>query len=367
MKVGILGSRGIPNNYGGFEQFAEYLSLGLSELGVDVWVYNSHTHPYKEKKWKSVNLIHCYDPEDKVGTPGQFVYDLNCVINSRHRNFDVLLQLGYTSSSVWHWLLPKHPVIITNMDGLEWKRSKYSPTVRKFLQYAEKLTVVSSDYLVADSEAIADYLKGKYNRNAHFIPYGADIFEKPDNSILQQFGLEKFGYHLLVARMQPDNHIEEIIKGVVGADVAKPLLVVGKTDNAYGASLKKKYSGEKIRFMGGIYDIETLNQLRYFSSFYFHGHSAGGTNPSLLEAMAASSVVCAHNNPFNQAVLGEDAFYFKDEKEISDILNNKLGKPLHHGFIENNILKIKTKYSWKSVIQGYYDLFQLALKEKKRL
>ena len=172
MKAGILGSRGIPNNYGGFEQFAESLATGLAEMGVDVWVYNSHTHPYKDKKWKSANLIHCYDPEDRMGTAGQFVYDFNCIMDSRRRNFDVILQLGYTSSSVWHWLLPASTLIITNMDGLEWKRSKYSPRVQKFLQYAEKLAVYQSHHLVADSEAIAEYLMERHQRNSHFIQIG---------------------------------------------------------------------------------------------------------------------------------------------------------------------------------------------------
>ena len=362
MKIGILGSRGIPNNYGGFEQLAEYLSLGLVDLGADVWVYNSHTHPYKEKTWKSVNLIHCYDPEDKMGTAGQFVYDFNCIVDSRRRNFDLLLQLGYTSNSVWHWLLPSSPVTITNMDGLEWKRSKYNPKVQKFLKYAENLAVKHSHYLVADSEAIADYLKEQYARDSFFIPYGAEIFNKPDESALRHFRLEKFGYYLLIARMQPDNHIEDIIKGVLCSHSNKPLVVVGKTDNKFGSFLKKRYQGDRIKFQGAIYDLEILNHLRFFSEYYFHGHSAGGTNPSLLEAMAASSAICADNNVFNKAVLGEDAFYFKNEKEISHLLDTCTGKPHHHEFIENNLQKIRTKYSWKSVIQGYYDLFQLALK-----
>ncbi|MFZ4549682.1 MAG: glycosyl transferase, partial [Bacteroidales bacterium] len=98
MKIGILGTRGIPNHYGGFEQFAEYLSVGLLELGAEVWVYNSHNHPYQEKVWKNVNLIHCFDPEYKIGLAGQFLYDFNCILDSRNRNFDILLQLGYTTN-----------------------------------------------------------------------------------------------------------------------------------------------------------------------------------------------------------------------------------------------------------------------------
>src|SRR5450432_900655 len=126
LRIGISGTRGIPNHYGGFEQLAEYLSAGLAEKGHEVVVYNPHNHPYKEKRWKGVSIVHCYNPERITGTAGQFIYDLNCVMDARKRNFDVLLMLGYTSISVWERLFPKKSTIIFNMDGFEWKRKKYS-------------------------------------------------------------------------------------------------------------------------------------------------------------------------------------------------------------------------------------------------
>src|SRR5688500_15638665 len=101
MRIAILGTRGIPNHYGGFEQFAEYLSAGLVKLGHQVYVYNSHTHPYKLDVWEGVHIIHKYDPENNIGTAGQFIYDFNCIFDCRDRNFDIILQLGYTSSSIW--------------------------------------------------------------------------------------------------------------------------------------------------------------------------------------------------------------------------------------------------------------------------
>src|SRR5689334_21791534 len=138
LKLGILGTRGIPNNYGGYERAASFLSVGLVKKGFDVTVYNSLNHPYQEKEWNGVEIVRCYDPEHRAGTAGQFIYDLNCIRHARARNYDVLLLLGYTSSSVWGRFYPKKTVIISNMDGLEWKREKYSMTVRKYLQYAEK-------------------------------------------------------------------------------------------------------------------------------------------------------------------------------------------------------------------------------------
>ena len=108
MKIAILGTRGIPNSYGGFEQFAEYLSLGLIDKGHEVTVYNSHNHPYQQDNWNGVKIIRCYDPEYLINTAGQFIYDLNCILDARNKNFDIILFMGYTSSSIWRFLFPKN-------------------------------------------------------------------------------------------------------------------------------------------------------------------------------------------------------------------------------------------------------------------
>ena len=357
MKIGILGTRGIPNHYGGFEQFTEYLSAGLVEHGHDVWVYNSHNHPFKEKHWNGVNLVHCHDPEDYLGIPGQFVYDLNCIRDARNRNFDILLQLGYTSSSVWHRFLPRKPKIVTNMDGLEWQRSKYSKPVRRFLKYAEKLAIRSSDLLIADSRIIGDYLMKTCRVFSTYIPYGADIFETPDEKKLEQYHIEPRQYFLLVARMQPDNHIEEIIKGVQQSDSSLPLLIIGSTRNRYGKSLLKTHASDKIRFLGPLFEPEPLNNLRYFSKLYFHGHSSGGTNPSLLEAMAASAPICAHDNPFSHEVLEQDAFYFTDSGQISKVINHYPAREVIDLFILNNVKRVRTNFVWDEIISAYENVF----------
>ncbi|HJU45869.1 MAG TPA: DUF1972 domain-containing protein, partial [Chitinophagaceae bacterium] len=159
LRIGILGTRGIPNHYGGFECFAEHLSQGLVQKGHEVFVYNSHNHPNQQRVWNGVNIIHCYDPEYLLGTAGQFIYDLNCILDARKRAFDILLFLGYTSSSIWGILYPGKAKIVYNMDGLEWTRTKYSKPVQRFLRYAEKLAVKYSHYFVADSTYIQDYLR----------------------------------------------------------------------------------------------------------------------------------------------------------------------------------------------------------------
>ena len=162
MKIAIIGTRGIPNNYGGFEQLAEYLSLGFLKKGHEVFVYNSSRHKFQEKKWNGINLIHQFDPEFILGTIGQFFYDFNCILNSRKHNFDAIINLGYTSSSIFLWLFSKKSNIITNMDGLEWNRTKYSKYVQRFLMFSERLAVKKSTMLVADSIAIQSYLLKKY-------------------------------------------------------------------------------------------------------------------------------------------------------------------------------------------------------------
>ena len=191
MKIAILGTRGVPNYYGGFEQFAEFFSVYLVEKGHEVYVYNSHNHPFQEKTFNGVNIIHQHDPEYKYGTFGQFIYDYNCIMDSRKRNFDIILQLGYTSNSIWFFLLPKKSIIITNMDGLEWKRTKYSKPVQQFLKFAERLAAISSDYLVSDSLGIKTFLQNKYKKQSTYIAYGAHCFTTPNEEIIKQYKVEK--------------------------------------------------------------------------------------------------------------------------------------------------------------------------------
>lgn len=357
MKIAIIGTRGIPNHYGGFEQFAEYLSLGLVDKGHDVWVYNSHLHPYQENNWKGVNIVHCKDMEDKWGAAGQFIYDLNCILDSRKKDFDIVLQLGYTSSSVWGSLLPKKPVIITNMDGLEWMRSKFSKKVQYFLKKAEKWAINTSDHLVADSVGIQQHLKINFNVNSTYIPYGAHVFTSANVSVLEDYNLQEHKYHMLIARMEPENNIETILDGFDQSKSEEPFLVVGKTTNEFGQYLEKKFEHNKnIQFLGGIYDIEILNNLRFYANLYFHGHSVGGTNPSLLEAMSSGALIAAHNNIFNKSILENEAFYFVNSSEVSALIL-KEEKTIRKEYVSKNIEKIKTLYTWAKIIDDYENLF----------
>ena len=357
MKLAVLGTRGVPNHYGGFEQFAQYLSEEFVKKGHEVYVYNSHNHLYQELEWHGVKIIHCKNPEHIIGTVGQFIYDLNCILDSRKRDFDVILQLGYTSSSIWNWLFPKNTKIVTNMDGLEWRRSKYSKPVQNFLLFAERLAVKSSHFLISDSTGIQSYLQDKYSVDSKYIPYGANLVSNTDDSFLTDLNLEKGSYNILISRMEPENNIDTILEGFLNSDTDKKFLVIGNTENRYGKKIKNKFKDDRIVYLGYISEIEKLNILRKNSHLYFHGHTVGGTNPSLLEAMSSSSLICAHNNEFNKAILGKDAFYFNCNKCITSLLNRE-NLEERDLFVSNNIQKIKNQYSWEKILKEYEDFLK---------
>jgi glycosyltransferase involved in cell wall biosynthesis len=359
MKIAILGTRGIPNYYGGFEQFAEFFSVYLVKKGHEVYCYNSHNHKYQEKTFHGVNLIHQNDPEHKMGTFGQFIYDYNCIIDSRKRDFDIILQLGYTSNSIWFFLLPKKPIIITNMDGIEWKRSKYSKPVQQFLRLAERLAAKSSDYLVSDSLGIQTFLKKRYKKESTYIAYGADPFTSPNETIIKEYHVENENYNMIMARFEPENNLDMVLQGVaLNQEDKTPILVVGNHETNYGSYLKNKFkSNENIKFIGPIYNLEHLNNLRFYAKFYFHGHSVGGTNPSLLEAMASKAFVLAHNNNFNRGVLKENAYYFSSPEEVKKLLQT-IKKNDNLQFIENNFEAIIKDFNWNKINGQYLQLFE---------
>ncbi len=365
LRIGILSTRGIPNNYGGFEQLAEYLSVGLFERGHEVTVYNSHSHPCKEKKWRGVSLVHCYDPEDKLGSSGQFIYDFNCIMDARKRNFDVLLILGYTSISVCGAFFPKNAVTIFNMDGFEWKRAKYSSAVKKFLLYAEKLAIKFGDYFISDSPLIKTYFQNKYNIKSEHIAYGAETRNDENENALQFYRTEKFKYYLTVARIEPENNIEMILDGFASSSSEKKMIVVGNVANKFGKYLTRKFSAdERICFSGSIYDKQIKHSLCHYCKKYFHGHSTGGTNPSLLEAMASRAVIAAHENDFNKEVLGENAFYFSNSNDIKEIIESGISEN-NKQMIRNNLIKVQKQYKWDDIINQYENFIFYCYNQKK--
>lgn len=376
MKIAFISTRGIPNNYGGFEQFAEYISIGLAKRGHEVVVYSPHFHPYKEDTYKGVHIKHIYSPEPWMGSSiGSFFYDFASLKDAlKKEKFDIIYEAGYTSivpAYIWFNVRKiKYPIFTTNMDGLEYKRTKFNKWVQKFIFWEEKMTVKHSHYLIADNMGIHDYYQEKYGKESKFLAYGADIHNNYNEEFLKEFELEADNYYLLVARLEPENNIIMAIEGYLASTEKgkRPLVIVGKTNTPHGKELVAKYGNEKsIRFVGGIYDFDKLNSIRHFSYAYFHGHSVGGTNPSLLEAMASDCFILANDNIFNKAVLGENALYYFDHNAVTELLNNieLLTLKYKKSFIEKNLEIIRKEYSWEKLIDEHEKYFTELIKQNK--
>ncbi len=365
MKIAITGSRGIPNNYGGFEQCAENLAVLLVKAGHDVTVYNPDYHEYNQEFFNGVRIVKCKNPEKKIGTAGNFLYDYRCMQHALKAECDILLVLGYTTASVFFPFLKKgKSVLVTNMDGLEWKRDKWNAVVKKLALWFESLGANYSDQLVSDNREIRNYLLGTYKKDSTYIPYGAEVFDSPDASVLETYALQEHAYDLVIARLEKENNVETILDGVVLSGSTVPTLVIGNHHTPYGQALVSKYqSHPQIRFLGGIYNFNHLNNLRWFSRNYFHGHSVGGTNPSLLEAMASGAFIIAHDNLFNRDVLGKDALYFSDPEAVAMLLKTESSTEMRQNFISANMEKIRNSFNWQTIADQYEALFLKVVKK----
>jgi len=360
MKIAITGTRGIPNRYGGFEQFAQKLSVGLAAKGHDVWVYNTLHHFYKEPAYRGVNIISKSSPEKLLGPPANYLYDFTCLRDAIRRQADIILECGFASAApAYPYLNLKNSRLITHMDGMEWKRTKWSKQTRKIIRKSIVKTIQYSDALVCDHLEMLKFYAMNYGMQPVFIPYGADIIRTGDKTVLEAFKLEAGQYYMVTARLEPENKIRSIILGYLAAGLDEPLIIVGDYTGKYGRTIRHEFMDrERIIFAGGIYHEESLDNLRHFSKAVIHGHSVGGTNPSLLEAMAAGAWIIAHDNQFNRYILEEDSLYFKSEDDLTMLFGDiKKLLPSSPEMIKKNQEKIRTDYQWDNIIKRYEDLF----------
>ena len=249
-------------------------------------------------------------------------------------------------------------IIATNIDGLEWKRSKWNNIIQKITKTLEKYGVRYSDYLIADNIGIQEYLNDEYGRKSEFIAYGAVDIKQPNTDCLLEYGLSENAYLLSIARLEPENNLEMMFDAYIASKISDPYFVVGNHLTAYGDFLKDKYRSKNITFLGGIFNKLHLDNIRYYSKCYLHGHSVGGTNPALLEAMAAKTFILAHNNQFNKSVIKEDAFYFSNSNELATLLNDTRIFDQKKEFVSNNLIKIDNIYRWSVVIDQYETYFK---------
>lgn len=357
MKIAVLGSRGIPNRYGGFEEMAAQVCPLWVKEGHQVTVYAISDHPDKQDTVDGVRIIHIFNPEKTLGLAGQFIYDFLGILHARKENYDVILQLGYTTSGIWSFLWPKHKTI-TNMDGLEHKRAKYKGLLSVFLKWSERRAVKGSKLLVADNPEIASYLK-KFKKPIQTIAYGTEVvsFEPKTATLLEPFDLTSKEYHLHIGRVQPDNHVHEILSAA--EDSGETLVTIGDYSTRYGRTLKGAFDHcRNIHFLGSIYDKTLLNALRQHSLFYIHGHSAGGTNPALLEALGCGCFVLAHGNAFNGSVLGGLGGLWLQSDQLSAQLQQRPSKETLAQQQELARERMKTHFQWMDIAAQYIDAFQ---------
>ena len=366
MKIAILGTRGIPNNYGGFEQCAEYLSVGLVEKGHKVTIYSPVFHPYKEANYKGVKIIRKASPQHIFGqSASNFIYDYLCLKDAVKQDFDIILELGLITSSLSIIFCRKRgKVIVTNLDGLEWKRPKWNKIVQKITKTLEKYGIKHSDYLIADNIGVQQYIHNEYNRESEFIAYGTVDMKQASASCLLKYGLNADNYLLSIARLEPENNLEMMFDAYVKSGIKIPYFVVGQHLTNHGDFLKDKYRDKGIIFLGGIFNKAVLDNIRYYSTCYLHGHSVGGTNPALLEAMAAQTFILAHDNQFNKSVVKNNAFYFDNANKLADLLKDKEIIKNKNAFIKNNLIRIKKVYRWSIVVNQYESYFKRILNNK---
>jgi glycosyltransferase involved in cell wall biosynthesis len=358
MKVAILGTRGIPAQYGGFETFAEQLATRLVMMGIDVTVFCPADSPRPETIYRGVTLR--YVRSRRLKQFSEVVWDVVCFWAAR-RGFDVVYMLGVGAGfAAW---IPRifGTVVWINSDGIEWKRSKWSFPQRAYLALAEGLSVLFASRIIADSAAIATYLRARYRglRRISTVAYGADLpTEQPDKTLIEEWDLQPGEYYLIVCRLEPENHVLEIIEGFMRANSSLPIVILGgiTNPNNYVRRLLS-YQSNQVRFVGTVYEPEKLAALRIYARAYMHGHSVGGTNPSLLEAMACANLVIAHDNPFNREVLGDSGLYFITPDELALIVNavegNLVDAELRRQGAEDIIA---SRYLWDQIADAYFDL-----------
>jgi len=325
------------------------------KAGHEVVVYTVGNHPEKITELNGVAIRYIFNPEKRLGLSGQFIYDFLCILDARTQNFDVILQLGYTTSGIWSFLWPRHKTV-TNMDGLEHQRAKYAGPLASFLKWSERRAAKRSKLLIADNPEIANYLS-KYNVPISTIAYGSKIVEEPADAkeLLHRNHLPTDNFHLHIGRIQPDNHVFELLDAAVSS--GETLVTVGDYTTRYGRKLKATFPEPNIIYAGTIYDKTVLNALRTRATFYLHGHSVGGTNPALLEAMGSGSMVLAHENPFNASVLGGLGALWKDEEALTRLLTQRPSDEIRSEQARLSRERIKTHFNWEDVAENYLQSF----------
>lgn len=351
MKIGLLGTRGIPNRYGGFEEFAEQVCKYWADSGHEVFVYCEDNENKETFEHENVNQV--FVKASKLPGLSQIIYDYRCTKHALIHNLDVIYHAGY-ATSVFGNLAFKRGLdgkLVYNMYGLEWKRSKFNKITRWLTKKLEMTAALSGAELVSDNKGIQDYLKSEYGVPSTLIEYGADIIK---DGIEYVEGYPEV-FDLVIARFEPENHIEDIIAAYENQREATLVLVANKNTKLFKKLSCRIGKADNIIFNGPIYDKSELAYLKTNCRYYIHGHSVGGTNPSLLEALAAGCHILIHDNDFNRDVVRNHAATWANVPELEKLISSfhirKTKKTHQKEYCMN-------RFDWKVIAQKHLDLFK---------
>ncbi|WP_343286642.1 DUF1972 domain-containing protein [Faecalibacterium sp. An58] len=377
--VFIVGSKGIPAQYGGFETFVENLTAGKKNANI---MYHVSCMNNDEKHFMH-NGADCFNVRVPLpGAPGR-IFHVGLVLDQveewakQHRNEKVTVYI--LGCRIGPLLIPHakklHRLgvkIYCNPDGLEWKRSKWSAPAKVFLRYCEKCLVEKSDLVICDSLSIEKYIKSTYGKKVKdttYIAYGAytDRSQCSDSKLNEwysQYELSKSNYYLIVGRFVPENNYETMITEFMRSQTKKDLVVITNVEhNHFYEELNRKTGFEndsRIKFVGTVYDQELLKKIRENAYGYLHGHEVGGTNPSLLEALASTQINLLFDVGFNKEVGEDGAIYWNKTEgdlaaviERADLMSESEIKDLDR----RSLNRVKKAYSWQNICGKYEDIF----------
>jgi len=360
--IAIVGSRGIPARYGGFETAADVLARRLVAAGHRVIVSCEEGPGPAPTTYAGAELR--YYPAPPLGPASTIIHDSLALWDLRNE-VDIIYLLGY--GAAFAAMLPRMSgaEIWINPDGVEWARAKWPLPAKLWFRAMEFLTMRVAHRVVSDAEALADHLRSRHTTGAEIttIAYGTEIVtETPTTQIAEKHGLGPDAYFLIVCRLEPENHILEAIEGYKAAGpLAMPLAILGSTEKKtpYVEKLLAAAEGANVRFLGTEYNPKKLAALRFHARAYVHGHSVGGTNPSLLEALGAGNLLLAHDNSFNREVIGEvesEWFASPEEAALGYQALAVISRDEAHARREAAQQRAKSTYSWDLIAAAYVQL-----------
>ena len=353
-KVAVVGTQGVPAKYGGFETLVENIIGDNCSADIQYTIFcSSKDFRVRHDSYKNCRLL--YVPLHANGVQS-ILYDIWSLCRTM-RGYDTILVLGTSGCCFLPFFrLFCHTRLIVNIDGLEHRRGKWGKWAKWFLRESEIVAMKYADVVIADNKGIQEYVRETYHKTPVLIAYGGDHVEREvaagkQMEILQQYGVSSGGYCISVCRIEPENNCHVILEAF--AKTGKKLVYIGNWErNDYGKALKEKYSNyANIIIHEPEYDLDTLYALRSHAAAYVHGHSAGGTNPSLVEAMFFGKPIVAFDCVYNRTTTYEKAYYFKDCDSLLELIN--------HTDLNGREMRViaSEKYTWKKIASQYESLY----------